>query len=99
SQEETSPALPLPDKPSLVVLPFVNIGKDPDQDYFSDGLTEVLTGDLSKLSSLFVIARNSAFTYKGKALKVQDVLYDAGAFHPRQGMLHTDPDAGQLAIV
>ena len=49
------------------------MSKDPEQDYFSDGLTEVLTGDLSRISSLFVIARNSAFTYKGKAVKVQDV--------------------------
>jgi len=59
------PALPLPDKPSIVVLPFDNMSNDPEQDYFSDGLTEVLTSDLSKLSGLFVIARNSAFTYKG----------------------------------
>ena len=61
-------ALPLPDKPSIIVLPFKNMSSDPEQDYFSDGLTEVLTGDLSKISSLFVIARNSAFTYKGKAV-------------------------------
>ncbi|HJY80536.1 MAG TPA: adenylate/guanylate cyclase domain-containing protein [Candidatus Binatia bacterium] len=64
------PGLPLPDKPSIAVLPFVNMGNDPEQKYFSDGLMEMLTSDLSKLSSLFVIARNSAFTYKGKAVKV-----------------------------
>jgi len=66
----SSPGLPLPDKPSIAVLPFVNMGNDPEQKYFSDGLMEMLTSDLSKLSSLFVIARNSAFTYKGKAVKV-----------------------------
>ena len=60
------------------MLPFVNLSNDPEQDYFSDGLTEVLTGDLSRISSLFVIARNSAFTYKGKAVKVQDVSREMG---------------------
>ena len=78
-------ALPLPDKPSLIVLPFVNMSKDPDQEYFSDGLTEVLTGDLSKISSLFVIARNSAFTYKGKAVKVQDVGREMGVRYVLDG--------------
>ena len=78
-------ALPLPDKPSIIVLPFVNMNKDPDQDYFSDGLTDTLTGDLSKISSLFVIARNSAFTYKGKAVKVQDVGREMGVRYVLEG--------------
>jgi adenylate cyclase len=82
---QAAPALPLPDKPSLIVLPFVNLSQDPEQDYFSDGLTETLTGDLSKISSLFVIARNSAFTYKGKAVKVQDVGREMGVRYVLEG--------------
>jgi adenylate cyclase len=83
--EAQPPSLPLPDKPSIIVLPFNNMSKDPDQEYFSDGLTEVLTGDLSKVSSLFVIARNSAFTYKGKAVKVQDVGREMGVRYVLEG--------------
>jgi TolB-like protein/class 3 adenylate cyclase/Tfp pilus assembly protein PilF len=92
-----SPAgLPFPDKPSIVVLPFDNMNKDPEQEYFSDGLTEVLTGDLSKLSSLFVIARNSAFTYKGKAVKVQEVSRELGVRYVLEGsVLRAD---GQVRI-
>ena len=78
-------ALPLPDKPSIVVLPFVNMSEDPKQDYFSDGITEDLTSALSKISSLFVIARNSAFTYKGKAVKVQDVSTELGVRYVLEG--------------
>ncbi|MBI3757927.1 MAG: adenylate/guanylate cyclase domain-containing protein [Deltaproteobacteria bacterium] len=78
-------ALPLPDKPSIVVLPFVNMSEDPKQEYFSDGLTEDLTSDLSKISSLFVIARNSAFTYKGKAVKVQYVSKELGVRYVLEG--------------
>src|SRR6202008_848294 len=56
---------------SLVVLPFVNIGGDPEQEYFVDGVTESLTTDLSRINGAFVIARNTAFTFKGKALDVR----------------------------
>ncbi|MBI3800763.1 MAG: adenylate/guanylate cyclase domain-containing protein [Deltaproteobacteria bacterium] len=77
--------LPLPDKPSVVVLPFVNMSADPTQEYFSDGITEDLTTDLSKIASLFVISRNSAFTYKGKAVKVQDVSREMGVRYVLEG--------------
>src|SRR5262249_5197200 len=80
-----SQGLPLPDKPSIVVLPFVNMSGDSEQEYFSDGITEDLTADLSKISSLFVIARNSAFTYKGKAVKVQDVSREMGVRYVLEG--------------
>ena len=58
-------ALPLPDKPSIAVLAFTNMSGDPDQEYFSDGIAEDIITELSRSRSLFVIARNSSFTYKG----------------------------------
>ena len=61
-------ALAIPDKPSIAVLPFDNMSNDPEQEYFSDGITEDVTTELSKISGLFVIARHSAFTYKGKSV-------------------------------
>ena len=81
----TPTALPLPDKPSIVVLPFDNMSNDPEQGYFSDGITEDITSDLSRIASLFVIARNSAFTYKGKAVKVQDVSREMGVRYVLEG--------------
>jgi adenylate cyclase len=90
TEEAQPPLLPLPDKPSIVVLPFVNMSEDPKQDYFSDGLTEDLTFDLSKISSLFVIARNSAFTYKGKAVKVQDVGREMGVRYVLEGSVQKE---------
>jgi adenylate cyclase len=78
-------AIPLPDKPSIVVLPFVNMSQDPEQEYFSDGITEDITADLSKISGLFVIARTSAFAYKGKAVKVQDVGREMGVAYVLEG--------------
>jgi adenylate cyclase len=85
STQAAPAALPLPDKPSIVVLPFVNMSKDPEQEYFSDGLTEVLTGDLSKISSLFVVARNTAFTYKGKAVDIQTLESELGVRYVLEG--------------
>jgi TolB-like protein/class 3 adenylate cyclase len=88
---ESAP-LPLPDKPSLVVLPFVNMSDDPKQEYFSDGITEDLTSALSTISSLFVIARNSAFTYKDKAVKVQEVGKELGVQYVLEGSVRKTND-------
>ncbi|MCG2778042.1 MAG: tetratricopeptide repeat protein [Desulfobacterales bacterium] len=78
-------ALKLPDKPSIAVLPFTNMSGDIEQDYFSDGITEDLITDLSHISGLFVISRNSVFTYKGKAVKVEEVAKDLGVRYVLEG--------------
>src|SRR5713101_5886037 len=83
--KETAVVLPLPDKPSIIVLPFANLSNDPEQEYFSDGITEDITADLSKISSLFVISRNSAFTYKGKAAKIRDISREMGVRYVMEG--------------
>jgi TolB-like protein/class 3 adenylate cyclase/tetratricopeptide (TPR) repeat protein len=75
----------LPQKPSIAVLPFTNMSGDPEQEYFSDGITEDLITDLSKISALFVIARNSVFTYKGKAMKVEEVGRELGVHYILEG--------------
>jgi adenylate cyclase len=80
-----NPPLPLPDKPSIAVLPFANMSGDPEQEYFADGMTDDLITDLSKISGLFVIARNSVFTYKGRAVKVQDVGRELGVRYVLEG--------------
>ncbi len=78
-------AFPLPDKPSIAVLPFNNMSGDPEQEYFSDGMTEQIITGLSKISSLFVVARNSTFTYKGKPVKVQQVSEELGVRYVLEG--------------
>jgi TolB-like protein len=78
-------AYPLPDKPSIAVLPFVNMSGDPEQEYFGDGITEDLITDLSKISGLFIIARNSTFVYKGKAVKIQQVSEELGVRYVLEG--------------
>ncbi|GAU86594.1 adenylate cyclase [Bosea sp. BIWAKO-01] len=70
--------LPLPSKPSIAVLPFVNLSNDPEQESFADGLTEDLITDLSRNAGLFVIARNSTFAYKGKAMDVRGIAGELG---------------------
>jgi TolB-like protein/class 3 adenylate cyclase/Flp pilus assembly protein TadD len=85
-------ASPLPDKPSIAVLPFNNLSGDSQQEYFVDGLTEDLITDLSQVSGLFVIARNSVFTYKGRAVKVQDVAEDLGVNHVLEGSVRREGD-------
>ncbi|MHC4225781.1 MAG: adenylate/guanylate cyclase domain-containing protein, partial [Planctomycetota bacterium] len=76
---------PLPEKPSIVVLPFANMSGDPQQEYFSDGITEELITDLAGIPELFVISRNSAFTYKGQPVKVRDVGRDLGVRYVLEG--------------
>jgi len=77
--------LPLPDKPSIAVLPFDNMSGDPEQEYFSDGITEDIITGLSAFRSLFVIARNSTFTYKGKAVVVTQVARELGVRYVMEG--------------
>jgi adenylate cyclase len=79
------PAPALPDKPSLVVLPFQNMSGDPEQEYFTDGLVEDITTALSCIRSLFVIARNSAFTYKFRAVDVRQVARELGVRYVLEG--------------
>jgi adenylate cyclase len=83
-------ALPLPDKPSIAVLPFDNLSADPEQGYFVDGMTEDLITDLSKLSGIFVIARNSSWTYKGK--QPQKVAEDLGVRYVLEGSVQRHGD-------
>ena len=84
-QLSKSGMLQLPNRPSIAVLPLVSMGQDADQDYFSDGLTEDIITDLSKISGLFVIAKNSAFAYKGKAVLPSQVARELGVRHILEG--------------
>jgi adenylate cyclase len=87
-----TPPLPLPDKPSIAVLPFTNMSEDPKQEYFSDGITEEIITALSKTPKLFVIARNSTFTYKNKPTKVQEVGRELGVKYVLEGSVRKAED-------
>ncbi|HEY6858773.1 MAG TPA: winged helix-turn-helix domain-containing tetratricopeptide repeat protein [Pseudolabrys sp.] len=83
--EPSHPALPLPDRPAIAVLPFVNMSGDPEQEYFSDGISEDIITALSKLRWFFVIARNSSFTYKGKAVHMKQIAEELGVGYVVEG--------------
>ena len=79
------PCLSLPDRPSIAVLPFVNLSGDPEQDYFADGIVEEIITALSRIGWLFVIARNSSFTYKGRVIDVKQVGRELGVRYVLEG--------------
>ena len=98
--ESPTPMLALPDKPSLVVLPFQNMSGDPEQEYFVDGMVEEITTAIARLPWLFAIARNSAFTYKGRAVDVKQVAQELGVRYVLEGSVRKAGNrvriAGQL---
>jgi adenylate cyclase len=89
---EQAQALKPPDKPSIAVLPFVNMSGDPQQEYFSDGITENIITGLSKIPRLMVIARNSSFTYKGVPVKIQQLGQDLGVRYVLEGSVQKSED-------
>jgi adenylate cyclase len=89
---QTRPALALPDKPSVAVLPFINMSGDPTQDYFTDGITEDVITELSRFSELFVIARNSSFQYKGKSPEIRRVGRELGVQYVLEGSIRRSGD-------
>lgn len=96
SQSDAEKPLPLPDRPSIAVLPFANLSRDQDQEYFADGVTGDIIAALSRLRWLFVIARNSTFAYKGKAVDVRQVARDLGVRYVLEGSVRTA--AGRIRI-
>jgi TolB-like protein/Tfp pilus assembly protein PilF len=92
SQEPPRPALPLPDRPAIAVLPFTNMTDDPAQDYFSDGISEDIITALSKLRWFFVIARNSSFIYKGKAVHLKQIADELGVGYVVEGSVRKGGD-------
>jgi adenylate cyclase len=96
ASENASVPLALPDKPSIAVLPFQNMSGDPEQDYFADGMVEDIITALSRIPSLFVIARNSSFTYKGRATDIKQVGRELGVRYVLEGSVRKA--AGRLRI-
>jgi adenylate cyclase len=91
-------ALPLPTKPSIAVLPFANLSQDPEQEYFSDGITEDLITTLSRMSGLFVIARPSTFSYKGKAVKTAEVSRELGVRYVLDGSVRKSDGRVRITV-
>ena len=91
-------ALPLPDRPSIAVLPFTNMSDDPEQEYFSDGISEDIITALSKLRWFFVIARNSSFIYKGKAVHMKQVADELGVGYVVEGSVRKSGDRVRITV-
>src|SRR5262249_43204173 len=89
---------PLLDRPSVAVLPFANLSGDPQQDYFSDGVTEDITTELSRFSELVVIARNSSFQYKSKAVDIRQVGRELGARYVLEGSVRRSGDRVRITV-
>jgi len=96
--ETIAAPLSLPDRPSIAVLPFTNLNGDPKEDYFSDGITEDITTELSRFSELFVIARNSSFQYKGKAVDVRQVGRELGVRYILEGSIRRRGDWIRISV-
>ena len=90
-------ALPLPDRPSVAVLAFTNMSGDPGQEYFSDGITEDIVTELSRIRWLFVIARNSSFTYKGRAVEVKQVARELGVRYVLEGSVRRNDNRVRIS--
>lgn len=91
-------AFPLPEKPSIAVLPFVNMSDDPNQDFFGDGITDQIITYLSMNPNMFVIARNSVFTYKGKPVKIQQVAEELGVRYVLEGSVQSVENRLRLTV-
>jgi adenylate cyclase len=91
-------AFPLPNKPSIAVLPFVNMSGDPQQEFFSDGISEQIISSISKIPGLFVIARNSTFTYKGRPVKVQKVAEDLNVRYVLEGSVQRSGERVRITV-
>jgi TolB-like protein/cytochrome c-type biogenesis protein CcmH/NrfG len=96
--EQSRPTLPLPDRPAIAVLPFTNMSGDPEQEYFSDGISEDIITALSKLRWFFVIARNSSFTYKNKAVHLKQVADELGVGYVVEGSVRKAGDRVRITV-
>ena len=97
-REQLRPGLPLPDRPTIAVLPFANMSGDPEQEYFSDGISEDIITALSKLRWFFVIARNSSFIYKGKAVHMKQIAEELGVGYVVEGSVRKSGDRVRITV-
>src|SRR5262249_2748599 len=98
ARERAAAALPLPDRPAIAGLPFINMSDDPEQDYCSDGISEDVITALSKLRWFFVIARNSSFVYKGQAVHVRQIAEELGVRYVLEGSVRKAPGRVRITV-